>query len=215
MRKELTIIQLLNQTLDVIGQQYIEFPRALCTTDGLPVKGQKSIATNFYQARYKDSDLIIHAFPSTWIADAVILEGMFLINTKPLHSHKVMGNYGNFLMRRFIVPYLKKGSQEVHLLFDDPGRQSENPKQFEQSRRDTSLSEHICFVFFDDAEVPAKWQPTIKCRTCKRRLTTFLSGYFVQNIRPFLTEAQKYVTSQVYWSQRGQEHVHGPPSNQV
>lgn len=42
-----------------------------------------------------------------------------------------MGDYGNFLMRRFIVPYLKKGSQEVHLLFDDPGRQSENPKQFE------------------------------------------------------------------------------------
>lgn len=26
-------------------------------------------------------------------------------------------------------------------------------------------------------------------------MTTFLSGYFVQNIRPFLTEAQKYVTS--------------------
>ena len=114
---------------DVIGQQYIEFPRALCTTDGLPVKGQKSITTNFYQARYKDSELVTHSFSSTWIADSVILEGMFLINTKPLHCHKLMGDYGNFLMRRFIVPYLRKGSQE-----DDPGRQAENPKQFEQSR---------------------------------------------------------------------------------
>jgi len=42
-----------------------------------------------------------------------------------------MGDYGNFLMIQFIVPYLKKGSQTVHLLFDDPGRQLENPKQFE------------------------------------------------------------------------------------
>ncbi len=25
-------------------------------------------------------------------------------------------DYGNFMMRRFIVPYLKKGSQEVHVL---------------------------------------------------------------------------------------------------
>ena len=99
------------------------------------------------------------------------------------------------MMRRFIVPYLKKGSQEVHLLFDDPGRQAENPKQFEQSRRDTSFSDHNCFIFFDDAEVPIKWQNTIKCRMCKRRLTTYLSGYFVRKIRPFLTESQKFVTS--------------------
>ena len=66
---------------DVIGEQYIEFPRALCTTDGLPVKGQKSITTHFYQARYKDVGLITHTLPTNWIADSVILEGMFLINT--------------------------------------------------------------------------------------------------------------------------------------
>lgn len=180
---------------DVIGQQYIEFPRALCTTDGLPVKGQKSIITHFYQARYKDVGLITHTFPTNWIADSVILEGMFLINTKPLHCHKIMGDYGNFLMSRFIVPHLKKGSQEIHLLFDDSGRQSENPKVFEQSRRDTSPNDHTCFVFFDDAEIPVKWQSTVKCRMCKRKLTTYLSDYFTRKITPFLTESQKYVTS--------------------
>ena len=195
MRKKIAHANKSGSNPDVVGQQYIEYPRALCTIDGLPVKGQKSIATKFYQARYKDADVITHTFPNDWIADSVILEGMFLINTKPLHCHKIMEDYGNFMMRRFIVPYLKKGSQEVHLLFDDPGRQAENPKQFEQSRRDTSFSDHNCFIFFDDAEVPIKWQNTIKCRMCKRRLTTYLSGYFVRKIRPFLTESQKFVTS--------------------
>jgi len=47
--------------------------------------------------------------------------------------------------------------------------------------------------FFDDAEVPMKWQNNIKCRICKRRLTTYLSDY--RKIRPFLTQSQKFVTS--------------------
>ncbi len=67
----------------------------------------------FYKARYKDEDVITHTFPNDLIADSVILEGMFLINTKPLHCYKIMEDYGNFMMRRFIVLYLKKGSQEV------------------------------------------------------------------------------------------------------
>jgi len=128
MRRKIVHANKTGTDLDVIGQQYIELPRALCTTDGIPVKGQKSIVTNYYQAWYKEAELIIHTFPNNWIADSVILEGMF---TRPLHCHKVMGDYGNFLMIQFIVPYLKKGSQTVHLLFDDPGRQLENPKQFE------------------------------------------------------------------------------------
>ena len=51
---------------------------------------------------------------------------------------------------RFIVHYFKKGSQEKHLLFDDPGRQLENPKKFEQIRRDVPSGDHICFVFDDN-----------------------------------------------------------------
>ena len=84
------------------------------------MKGQKSIATNFFQARYKSTALISHTLPTNWIPDLVNLEGMFLIHTKPLHGNKNMKDHGNFLMRRFIVPYFKKGSQEIHLLFDDP-----------------------------------------------------------------------------------------------
>jgi len=50
-------------------------------------------------------------------------------------------------------------------------------------------------IFFDDAEIPAKWQNIIKCRICKRKLTTYLSGYLVNNIRSHLRDGQKFVTS--------------------
>ena len=61
---------------------------------------------------------------------------MLLINTKPLHGHNTMANYGDFIMKRFILPYFDKGSQKK-MLFDDPGEQAENPKVFEQARHDT------------------------------------------------------------------------------
>ena len=121
----------------------IEFPRAICDLDGTPVKGQKSLVTNYYVARYKaPPNLIMHAFPAHYTPDSVILEGMFLIHVKPLNIHKVMGDYASFFTRRFITPHFKKGAVEVHLLFDNPGCQSENPKVFEQQKRDGSINDH-------------------------------------------------------------------------
>lgn len=68
-----------------------------------------------------------------------------------------MSQYGSFLLRRFILPYFHKGCVEVRLLFDNIGGQAENPKVFEQARHDSSSSpDHLCFVFFDDAEIPNK-----------------------------------------------------------
>lgn len=50
-------------------------------------------------------------------------------------------------------------------------------------------------MFFDDAEIPTKWQETLKCRKCKRGLHNFYLSYIVYNIRPLLRGTQKYVTS--------------------
>ena len=72
------------------------------------------------------------------IPESVILEGMFMINTKPLRNHKVISDYGTFLMRRFILPYFpifEKGVKK---------RQKKNHK--EQLRHDVSLPDHICFT---------------------------------------------------------------------
>ena len=160
----------------------------------------------------------MQSFPANWTPNSVILEGMFLIHTKPCHKtmadygkflmnrfitphfkkgctepcHKTMADYGKFLMNRFITPHFKKGCTEVHLLFDDPGQQQENSKQFEQSRRDHSemAPEHLCTIFFDDAEVPTKWQQILKCRICKRGLTVYLSSYIVNQVGPYLHETQ-------------------------
>ena len=85
---------------------------------------QKSVATKFYQARYyKELDLVSHTIPDNWVPTSVILEGMFIINIKPLHSQKIMAHYGSFIIRRLIIPYFQKGSSEVHLLFDNRGKQ--------------------------------------------------------------------------------------------
>ena len=74
-----------------------------------------------------------------------------------------MEEYVQFIIRRFITPPLLKGSNEVHVLFDNPGQMEDNPKRFEHARRDTSLSlstDHLCWVFFDEAEIPSKWNET-------------------------------------------------------
>ena len=43
---------------DVIAEQYIELPRAICDTESAPIKEQKSTITKFYQTRYKNSEII-------------------------------------------------------------------------------------------------------------------------------------------------------------
>ena len=204
MRKKIAYANQRGTSADVIAEQYIELPRAICDTESAPIKGQKSTVTKFYQTRYKNSNFITHCFESTWTAETVIIEGMFIINTKPLNCHRTMEEYGHFLIRRFVVPHFCKGSKELHLLFDNPGQLHENPKSFEQARRDASLpSDHLCWVFFNEAEIPKRWNEMLKCRTCKRRLTQFLSSFFVKNIKRYLKEDQKFIVA-------GATHDNGP-----
>lgn len=193
MRRKVAYANKMGSCVEVVGDQYIEHPRAQCDTEGQPLKGQKSVVTKYYTARYSSESLIIHSFPCNWQPESVIIEGMFLIHTKPLSSHATMNDYGSFLLRRFILPHFQKGSQEVHLLFDDPGRQQDNPKQFTQAYRDTILDHHVCHAFARNAKVPSKWQQLLKCRACKRGLTLFLSKHFTDNIRSQLQGGQKSV----------------------
>ena len=52
------------------------------------------------------------------------------------------------------------------------------------------MGSHMCT---DNAEIPTKWQETLKCRKHKQGLTQFLSAYIVQYIRPLLRGTQKYM----------------------
>ena len=69
-----------------LQEQYLELPRALADESGIPNKGQKSNSTAFYNNRYGEQ-VIMSQFPLQWIPDAVILEGMFMINATPLRIH--------------------------------------------------------------------------------------------------------------------------------
>ena len=79
--------------IECIGKQFIEEPRALVDSDGQPTKGEKRGITQTLSTRYKS--LIKRDLPS-WIPEIAILDGMFLINVKPLG--KTFEKYTNFLL---------------------------------------------------------------------------------------------------------------------
>ena len=80
--------------------------------------------------------------------------------------------------------------QEVHVLFDDPGL---SPKDIEHHRRDkqssgnepdTCMHQHFTI---EETERPPKWRELLQCRTCKRKLTEFLSEEMVHQVSGTLT----------------------------
>ena len=124
--------------IDSPGEQLIQLPLALCDHEGQQNKGQKSYTTKSLETRYKDTtpSLFTSDIPHGWQPKCVLLEGMFLINTKPLGTHKTLSDYAKFLMARHITSQFKRGAMEVRIIFDNPGRLGNTPKHFEQLRRD-------------------------------------------------------------------------------
>ena len=97
-----------------IGQQYLELPRAICDPIGNPNKRQKSYTTKWLEKRY--TSIVSNMLPNMWVAHVVVLEGMFIINTSPLSTHKNMCEYARFLLRRFVTPHFSNGSMEIHIV---------------------------------------------------------------------------------------------------
>ncbi|XP_064384664.1 uncharacterized protein LOC135333611 [Halichondria panicea] len=182
-------------------EQCLELPRAIANIDGTPTKGAKSNTTNVLQKRYEKANaaIIASSLKPGWIPDAVIIEGMFLINITPWSAHKNIGDYADFLIRQHIYPYFRSRSQEVHLLFDDPECVQLSPKYFERLHRDKTAhlnDDHQCTTFAADMVIPPMWRKNIlSCRLCKRNLVTFLSTYFLKKVQRKLALQQKFVTA--------------------
>jgi len=68
------------------------------------------------------------------VPDAVVIDAMFMINTRPLRRTTTIPEYGKLLFH-YILEHFRLGTSEVHLVFDNPSTQMFNPKQFEQVRR--------------------------------------------------------------------------------
>ena len=125
-------------TYDSSKEQYSLYPRALADECGIRYKASKSIWTDKLRTRYHSTNppIFLNALPTGWVPQISIIDAMFLINTKPLRNTKSICDYTKFLFNRFVLQHFHASVSEVHLIFDKPGRQQFNPKQFEQSRRD-------------------------------------------------------------------------------
>ena len=120
---------------------------------------------------------------SQWTADATIIDGMFIINCKPLRTSKSIAEYSLFLFRRFLLPHFQSQVKEIHLLFDTPNSNIFNPKMFEQKRRDKGKDSaaHKHETFTPATKVPTNWRSYIDCRQCKRSIIEAVGLSFLQS----------------------------------
>ena len=161
MKKKFQFSRRIGEPIDKPGEQLIELPLAISDNTGSPLKGQKSYTSKSLESRYKSASPQVFITSLPWRPECTLLEGMFLINTNPLGSHKTLGDYAKFIMTRFILVQFKRGSREVHVVFDHPGRLKNTPKYFEHLRRDVSaklVNDHCCDTFITTTKVPKRWR---------------------------------------------------------
>ena len=168
--------KLTGKPIERISEQYIPIPLAIATNDRLPRKGQKSSMIKCIESRYHQSTppVMLNSLSTEWIPEACFLEGMFMINSVPLGTHRTFSDYTKFLIQRFIIPCFKQGSQSVHVIFDNPGRLPQTPKSCERARCDLSApihEGHTCDTIESQMSIPKKWSKgLIDCCTYKKSL---------------------------------------------
>ena len=66
-KKRIAFLTATGQTIDKMYEQCIELPRALCTTEGEPNKGTKSVTTTMYNKRLHRSLLPPNSQPDGYL----------------------------------------------------------------------------------------------------------------------------------------------------
>ena len=194
LHKKLKWCKQTKKLVETLAEQYIPLPLLLLAVTKVHLKGQKSYSTKAIETRYKESSppVILNCLPQGWKPECSIIDGMFIINTTPLGTHRTLADYAQFLIRRFILPQFSKGSKEVHIIFDNPGRLQQTPKYFERLRRDAIApvaTGHTCDEFHSHRIIPSKWRENVlNCRLCKHNLVCFLMQYFLHNIARHLRQ---------------------------
>lgn len=186
MRNKMQHSKRTGRPIDRPGEQLLTLPMSLCDHEGNPLKGQKSYASRCLETRYKNATppVFTTEFPASWTPDCCLMEGMLLLSTAPLGSHKTLADYAKFLMSRYLLTHFHSGSIEVHIIFDNPGRLSNTPKYFQQLHMAQITVGHCCNDLSAGTRLePSKWRKDfINCRVCKCNLIIFLGRYFLNNI---------------------------------
>lgn len=119
---------------------------------------------------------------------------MFAININPLRQHKNVEQYAYHLFRQSVVPHFSRGTLEVHLVFDHPGRLPFNPKDCEHKRRySKSTSEHTHITLTPQSAIPRPWREYLDCRQCKRAITEALGWVYLHSAKNHLRGNQVLV----------------------
>ena len=103
-----------------------------------------------------------------------------------------MVNYVLLLIVKYIVHYLHQGANDVHIIFDNPGRINDHPKCVEHKHHDSRFVGHQSHCTFShDTKAPNKWSEVLKCRECKRAAEKYVGDFILRFIPTFLTNNRK------------------------
>jgi len=175
------------------------FPPSHFQESDYPHKGTKSSWTDKLSKCYNTAHLpvIMNTLPKGWSPQAVLIDGMFLINCKPLQHTSTVAEYATLLFNCFILPHYQVGATEVHLVFDTPSKHCFSPKCYEHTRRDQSHHSinHNHLSFTPSAKVPQVWKAYIECCQCKRAVTEAMGLAYLQSSRFWLQQHQYFVLS--------------------
>ena len=193
LRKKIAFSKLTKEAITDLDQ-FIGLPKAICNSEGIPEKGQKSASLQYFRALYKDAFLNILPTDGLVRFTTVILEGMFMIQTTPLPMHKTFKDYAEFLFNRWIVrSHAQYRASEVHVVFDHPNRHGISPKDIERSRRDSSFSHNVEYkTVTSQSTMPGNWRNFLAIREQKRQLVNYLSDEFLHLAQMKFMEGECY-----------------------
>lgn len=184
LRRRLAWCNQTGEKFDESLEQYTLLPRAIADIDGNPNKGQKSKWMDKLHSRYSVPNLMpFTPVPPMWIPGIAIIDAMFCINV-------------NLLFKQFALVHYRRGTQEVHFVFDHPGRLTFNPKDCEHSRRygDKSAEHtHTHIKLTPQSAIPRPWREFLECRECKRSIVETLGMVYLLTATFFLRDHQVLV----------------------
>ena len=153
LRQRLAWCNRTSQRYDPVKEQYSVYPRAICDEEGNPQKGAKSKWTEKLRKRYTTSNppVLMNCLPNRWVPEAVLIDGMFIVQFAPLRRTATINMYAEFLYNRFVLTrplqcWSSGSSSNIWLT----KYTTFSPKCFERSRRDDmntlSTHEHVTFT---------------------------------------------------------------------
>ena len=120
-----------------------------------------------------------------------------LPSTSPLYGNtKKIQDYGYFLFKQFVLPHYRAGTEEVHFLFNDPGRHLFNPKDCEHQRRydgKCNANEHTHVMLSPQSEIPRPWRQYLNCKQCKRSIVETLGWVYLRTAGQHLKGMEKLI----------------------